>query len=305
MKITHISFSGAGMSGLVNLGILRYLQMERLDTSILSIAGTSMGAFFGCVLALGIPAGTMENDMKQFFSTPKSVFFEAASIMRIFQDLGMDHATITTILLEKYFMKLWGTLDVTFLDFAKTTGKDLVICASCIETGKAEYFSVNRTPDVSVLTAIQASMAVPMVFKPVKIGDYHYVDGGVTDNQPVDCFGEKARESMLAVKYSVTDACAQPSQAPLENVVSYFLHLMQMSFRYWDRQYEKAKYHIFIDKAPLGFLPCEYSKEGVCVKLTEQDIDRSVEHGFHKAFKFFQSSSCGSCDTSNLENLCH
>lgn len=286
MKITHISFSGGGMSGILNLGIIRYLQMEGYDKSILSIAGTSMGACFGCVLALGIPAGTMEADLKQLFAQPKSVFFEASSLMRILQDFGADYPTLTTRLLEKYFVKLWGRTDVTFLDFTKTTGKDLVVCASCLETSRAEYFSVNNTPDVEVLTAIQASMAVPFLFKPVKIGDFHYVDGGVTDNHPVDCFGEKAHDTMLAVKINLSKTV---EGNPMESIISYALHIMQMSFLYWDRQYQKAKYQIFVERPPVDFLPCEYSKEGMCVKITEQDIDKSIEHGFAKAYELFSS----------------
>lgn len=286
MKITHISFSGGGLAGLVNLGIIRYLQMEGLDKHIYSMVGTSMGAFFACVMALGIPAGTMESDLKAFFSEPDRVFFPTKSFINIFQEFGMDYAHVTIAVLEKYFVKLWGHTNVTFLEFTKTTGKDLWVCASCIETGKAMYFSVNETPDVQVLQAIQASMTVPFIFKPLRIGEYHYVDGGVTDNHPVDCFGDKARETMLAVKINLSKSSVSN---PMENIASYALHIMQMSFRYWDRQYEKAKYKLFIENPPLDFLPCEYSKEGARVKVTDYDIDRSVECGFTKAFELLKN----------------
>lgn len=275
------------MAGIAYLGVIRYLQMEALDRSIYSIAGTSIGAFFACVLALGIPAGTMETDLKTYFGTPDAVFFEASALMKVFHELGMDTTEKTTALLNKYFEELWGHTDVTFLEFAKKTGKDLIVCASCIETAQAEYFSVNSTPNVSVLTAIQASMAVPVIFKPVKIGDHHYIDGGGTDNQPVDCFGAKARESMLAVKIHVANMTV-PN--PFENIISYIIHITQMTFRYWDRQYEKAKYSIVMEKPPVAFLPCEYSKEGVALTISEQDIDASIEYGLLKAHELFKAS---------------
>lgn len=287
MKITHISFSGGGMSGIAYLGVIRYLQMEGLDRDIYSISGTSMGAFFACVLALGIAAGTMETDFKAYFANKNAVFFEASGLMKVFHELGMDTAEKTTILLVKYFESIWGTTDVTFLEFAKKTGKDLIVCASCIEKASAEYFSVDTTPNVNVLQAIQASMAVPVLFKPVKIGDYSYVDGGGTDNQPVDCFGEKAKESMLAVKIHVANMTIAN---PYENIISYILHLTQMAFRYWDRQYEKAKYAIVMDNPPVAFLPCEYSKEGVSLKITDQDIDTSIEYGLLKAHDLFKGA---------------
>lgn len=288
MQITHISFSGGGMSGLAYLGVIRYLQMERIDVGIQSLVGTSMGALFACVMALGIPAGTMEEDVKEFFSDEKNAFFEASGFMQMFHRLGINHASMLTKPLEKYLMKLWDTLDVTFLDFAKKTGKDLVICASCIETSKAMYFSVNTTPDVYVLKAIQASMAVPMVFFPVEIGGKHYIDGGVTDNHPVDCFGEQARNSMLAVKMAWKKQETVDVNDPTENVVTYLTHIMYMMFQYWDRQYQKAKYSIICDHPPVPFLPCKYSKEGISVKITNHDVDASIEYGFVKAYDMFE-----------------
>lgn len=260
--------------------------MEKKDVDVHSIVGTSIGALFACVFALGIPAGTIEQDIKTFFKTPENVFFPASTIVRVYQELGLDDAHITTRLLEKYFIELWGTTDVSFMDFAKKTGKDLVICASCIETSTATYFSVNTTPEVCVLTAIQASMTVPMVFRPVKIGEYHYVDGGITDNHPVDCFGERARDSMLAIKASVY---GETCQNPMENMVSYLMHLVQISLRYWDRQYEKAKYAVVLDKPPVAFLPCSYTKEGIYVKITDKDVDASIEYGMTKAYELFTS----------------
>lgn len=285
MQITHISFSGGGMSGLTYLGVVRYLQMEQIDKQIQSLVGTSMGALFACVMALGIPAGTLETDLKKFFAEPKNAFFEASALMQMFDRMGIENASIVTRPLEKYFLELWGTLDVTFLEFAKKTGKDLVICASCIETASATYFSVNNTPDVYVLKAIQASMAVPMVFFPVEIHDKHYVDGGVTDNQPVDCFGNKARESMLAVR--MTWKKQESATTVTANFVSYISHIMYMMFQYWDRQFQKAKYVILCDDPPVPFLPCKYSKEGIMVKITDRDVDASVEYGFIKAYELF------------------
>lgn len=276
------------MSGLTYLGVIRYLQMEKIDKGIQSLVGTSMGALFACVMALGIPAGTMEDDLKTFFADEKNTFLEASALMQMFHRMGIDHANMVTKPLEKYFAQLWDVppLDVTFVEFAKKTGKDLVICASCLETSKATYFSVNNTPQVSVMKAIQASMAVPMIFFPININGKHYVDGGVTDNQPVDCFGDKARDSMLAVRMTWKQK-EDIVVAPVDNVVSYISHIMYMMFQYWDRQFQKANYVILCDDPPVPFLPCKYTKEGITVKITNHDIDASIEYGFVKAYEMF------------------
>lgn len=287
MQITHISFSGAGMSGLAYLGVLRYLQMEQFDVKIHSLVGTSMGALFACIMALGIPVGTIEEDMKEFAKNPKNMFFEASDLIQMFHRFGIEHASMLTIILERHFMARWGKLDVTFLEFAKSTGKDLVICASCLETSCATFFSVNTTPHVSVITSIQASMAVPMLFFPIEIDGKHYVDGGATETQSVDCFGEKARDSMLAIKVGCQNSIKCTSHY-MDNFVSYMSHLLAMMFAYWDRQYQKSKYSIVLDDPPVDFLPCQYSKEGITVKITDSDIDVSIEYGFRKAYEILQ-----------------
>lgn len=298
MRITHIAFSGAGCSGLSYLGVIRYLQMEGLDLDIVSVAGSSMGALFACAFALGIPAGTLELDVKEFLCDPTSVFFPASKLMNIFSEFGMDDATIATKVLEKYFESLWGRTDVTFLDFAKTTGKDLVVSASCVETGQAAFFSVNATPNVEVLKAIRASMSVPLVFRPVIIDDKHYIDAGVTENHPVDCFGEKARETMLAVKMT---AVRMDVPNPFANVVSYAIHITQMISQYWDRQYQKAKYAIVLQNSPVEFLPLAYTKDGMHLKISDSDIDACIEHGFVATYQYFSSFVTSSVTSSALE----
>jgi predicted patatin/cPLA2 family phospholipase len=65
------------------------------------------------------------------------------------------------------------------------TGKDLIICATNALNMKATYFSVNTTPNVLVIDAVRASCAIPLIIKPVKIGDTYYIDGCITDDLPI------------------------------------------------------------------------------------------------------------------------
>ena len=51
--------------------------------------------------------------------------------------------------------------------------------------------------------AMRASMAIPLVFKTVKIGDMRLVDGGVLNNLPVDVARAMGADMVIAVDLTV------------------------------------------------------------------------------------------------------
>lgn len=57
----------------------------------------------------------------------------------------------------------------------------LIICATNITQGTTEYFSSGE-----LLTPIIASSSYPVVFEPIEIKNHWYLDGGITNNFPVE-----------------------------------------------------------------------------------------------------------------------
>jgi len=68
-----------------------------------------------------------------------------------------------------------------FEEYKKFKG-NVVAGVTNMETGKAEYIEIPRGDKTS--TALRASCALPLMFKPIKIGGKYYVDGGVADPIP-------------------------------------------------------------------------------------------------------------------------
>lgn len=56
-------------------------------------------------------------------------------------------------------------------------GRRLLITAVEVETGALKVW--DRDSDVPLASAVAASCSVPCIFPPVRIGDHHYMDGGV------------------------------------------------------------------------------------------------------------------------------
>jgi len=182
-NFTHIVFSGGGMKGAIYIGVLRYLYQEpELIKNINTIVGTSVGALFGIAFLLNIPLIEIEEYWKDLFDvTTKNFDISLANIFNIYDTCGLDNNMRSLKLIMKYIQK------ITFIDLAKKTGKDLILCATNAHTMKPVYFSVNTTPNVLVSDALLASASLPLIMKPVQIGDTYYTDGGITDNIPVSC----------------------------------------------------------------------------------------------------------------------
>jgi NTE family protein len=57
----------------------------------------------------------------------------------------------------------------------------MYVCATNVKNGRSKFFSSG-----SLVRAVMASSAIPVIFSPVEINGKHYIDGGITNNLPVE-----------------------------------------------------------------------------------------------------------------------
>jgi NTE family protein len=63
---------------------------------------------------------------------------------------------------------------------------ELIIIATELDAGERACFSTGADRPVPISKAVAASAAMPMVYKPVRIGGADYVDGGLPGNASID-----------------------------------------------------------------------------------------------------------------------
>ncbi len=68
-----------------------------------------------------------------------------------------------------------------------------------INTCDNEIFSIENTPDICVYKACCASMAIPLLFKPINMGENYYYDGALTNNFPIKIFINVPRENIIGM----------------------------------------------------------------------------------------------------------
>lgn len=173
-----LALGGGGPRGLAHIGIIKVLVDHGIPIDY--IAGTSAGALIGGMFAYSKDIRKVENfileknklEMLSYMFDPslKSGFFGGNKI----EQFITEFIGITT----------FADLHIPF-----------VAVAVDLKTGKKVELKAG-----SVVKAIHASSAIPMVFKPVEINNQLLVDGAVLSSVPVESAFDMGADVVIAVQ---------------------------------------------------------------------------------------------------------
>lgn len=185
--------SGGGAKGMAHIGVLKVI--EEAGVRIDYIGGTSTGAIIGGLYASGYSAVQIDSLFKTVnFSEliqddiPRSAktFFEKYESERYaltlpFKDFKISLPSSISKGQNMYnlFSKL--TSHVNDIEDFNELPIPFFCIATNIESGKETVLDKGYLP-----RAVSASSALPTLFNPVKLGDSLYVDGGITNNYPIE-----------------------------------------------------------------------------------------------------------------------
>ena len=185
--------SGGGAKGFAHIGVLKVLEQAGIEISY--IGGTSMGAIVGGLYASGYTATQIDSiftdtdfdalladyiprSAKNFYGKRNDEMYAVSLPFQNFK-LGVPSAYSKGLYNYNLLTKL--THDVRHIsDFNKLPIPFLCI-ATDIESGEAVVLDKGYLPQ-----AMLASAAFPSLFSPVEIDGRLLVDGGVTNNYPID-----------------------------------------------------------------------------------------------------------------------
>lgn len=159
---TALVLSGGGFKGFIHIGVIDFIIKNNIKIDL--IIGTSMGSIIGAYYATH-----QEIDgIKKIIDKPNlKMLFEYVELNNFKKSLlKMDK-------IEKNFQKILGDPDF------KDCKIPLFINATNLKTGKEQVFTEGK-----IIPAVKASICIPGVFEPVKIGSDYFVDGGCIDVLP-------------------------------------------------------------------------------------------------------------------------
>jgi NTE family protein len=169
---------GAGSSkGFAHIGVLKVLETNKVPIHM--IIGTSVGSAVGCLYAYGYNAFQLQ---KLSFSIEKGDIVDL---------IIPDNGFIKGEKLEEFINK---TVNHTPMEKLKIP---FYAVATDVQSGQEVVFGRGNTGQ-----AVRASCSIPGVFRPVKIGERMYVDGGVVSPVAVDAAKRFGADVVIAVDIS-------------------------------------------------------------------------------------------------------
>jgi NTE family protein len=234
---TALVLGGGGFTGGVyEIGALRAIDLLSVNRTVNQFdvyVGTSAGAFVASMAANGITPEEMMRVVNRQVPTPfrdidvgtllrpnvvefarsgVTLPFKLARIARgLVGQLGAIPAISVVLSLaealpsgmysgsgiEDYVRTVLSDPDRT--DDFRLLDNELYLAATDLDTCERIVFGANDWDDVPISTAVRASTALPMVYKPVRVKDRELVDGGIVSTTNLDIAVEAGAKFVVVV----------------------------------------------------------------------------------------------------------
>ncbi|KGX88560.1 patatin-like phospholipase family protein [Pontibacillus litoralis] len=198
-----IALGSGGARGFAHLGVLNVLQQENIPIDM--VAGTSMGALVGAFYCAGQEMETMYRLARTFkrkyytdITVPKMGFIQGKRIKELIRMFT--------------FNKPLEALDIP-----------LSVIATDIYNGEKVVFTQGN-----VAEAVRASISIPGIFVPEKVGKRLLIDGGVVDRLPISTVKQMGADIIIAV--DCAHFHANDDIASIFDVIMQSLDIMQDEF---------------------------------------------------------------------------
>jgi NTE family protein len=267
-----LALGGGGARGAAHVPVIRALEKEGIKFDY--IAGTSIGAVVGGLYAAGVSLDDMEDE------------FENGKLMRNFMTVSLAvRIAVSPVLLMP---RVFGSKEYDGLYRGNKFRKYLVRGLSChdmnIEDLKIPFaaISLNLLDGKPYMIrkgnlgfAMQASSAVPGLRKPVEIGDYLFVDGGVLCNLPVKQVREMGADFVIAV--NIDQPFNEAKKEEFRKIGSVTTRMLNWDLWDMDRpQADLADITIHPDTSNVSLISTKKADALKCAKAGEKAVQEAL-----------------------------
>lgn len=267
----HLIINGSGISGISYFGVCKDLYSRGILQNIHSFEGASAGAYVAVLLAYGFTPNELISIYKEIDFTKQlgTKRFFGYHLYSLFFKWGLfDISTIINS--TKDILSQKHSPNLTFQQLYDTTGNELSIYVTEMSTNSAKVLNRKTTPNIRVIDALQASICIPLFFKPTKYSFFGneelYVDGA---------FGVKLHStnpnSLILNTVSQVKINSTNFIGYLYNLIS--LIFMESNFIDMDNSLEI----VMNDRNVFDF------------SIDESDIDALVQEGENASYQFFEN----------------
>jgi predicted acylesterase/phospholipase RssA len=288
LNITHLVLSGGGMRGVLFVGALRYLYLENMHKNITHIAANSIGSFVALFITFKLTIEEAERVIYTSAGDTNLCNIPTKNYYKIVSNLGLCSISHFMEHLRKVLRVKYPDIeDITFKEASKRFGVNLYFSTTNINRCENRIFSIEDTPDVSIFTACEASMAIPLIFNPVAIDGEYYYDGAFSNNFPIKIFSHVSKENIIGmVIYKEREG-----YVPTKDKMNIFFIIRQICKMFdilrisqvtlneinsGDKEYYFMPENITIQNA----MNVIVNRKGVRIELTDEQVNEMILYGF-------------------------
>lgn len=283
--------SGGGAKGAAHIGVLKYL--EEAEIPIDYIAGTSMGSIVGGMYALGyssqeildiisavdwnrLISNNVDRRRTSYASKTESrtqlikIPFSLSTDKQELQNRSFKNSLPTGIVSGDNLINLFNSLSVGYsdpIDFDQLPIPFRSVATNVVN-GKADVLAKGIFSK-----SLRASMAIPILFDPVKIDSTLYADGGLLNNFPA----EQCRA--MGADYVIGVSMSPGLENNPDSLSSLFKQVKQLKEIITDKEF--VNYHkkcdIFISPDLKGVGMLSFNAESVA-RITESGYEAAARH---------------------------
>ena len=257
MNNTGLVLEGGAMRGLFTMGVLDTFLKN--DIIIPNVVGVSAGAAFGCNYKSRQTGRALRYNLRYCRDKRYCSIWSLISTGDLF---GAEFCYHTLPFKLDPFDCL--TYDTSSMDF-------WVVCTDVL-TGKPVYHRVDRVDD-TCMDWIRASASMPMVSRPVTIGNKTLLDGGMSDSIPLRFMNDRGILKNVVILTRPRDYIKKPASCLLPEI---FLHQYPAMVRTMKRRHAmyafQRAYVFHQEKQGKAFVICP--EKELEINRAEHDPDR-------------------------------
>lgn len=250
-NIKHIVLSGGGTVGFSQYGALResnkrgFWSIENIE----SIYGISVGCIVGLFISLNFEWDVLDDYL---IKRPwqNVINFTMNSLIQSFDSRGILDKHIIHEIIHPLFRAKNIDIECTMKELYEITKIDLHIFVTELNSYRLIDICHTEYPDWKVVDAIYASCCLPIIFKPLIVDSYCYVDGGFIENYPIyQCIQSgKNREEILGIYKNLSYTQNVNEASTLFDYIS--IAFNKIFTNYYN--HETLPYEIKLDTPPVG-----------------------------------------------------
>jgi predicted acylesterase/phospholipase RssA len=194
--VKNLVIGPGAMGYFMYLGVLSKLKQDGQLEELEEISGASAGGLVSFAYILS--KGNIPDALDYSLNIPIGTLMKP-SIKSLLTNYGLVSPKKIRKILVDMCKKFTGKTDLTFKQLYEWNPIKLHIPTYCVDFMKTVYFNIDSAPDMSVLDAVAATIAVPFLFAPVKLAyGYNYIDGAMFEAIPAGPF--VGRPDVLAIR---------------------------------------------------------------------------------------------------------